>query len=51
MQRFANVQQLEAQLTQANKRAVGTLGLYADWCVSCKVMEKLCLLKPMYKKH
>ena len=41
MQRFADVQQLQAQLKQAEQDGKWVLlDFYADWCVSCKVMEK-----------
>ena len=41
MQRFANVQQLQEQLKQAEQDNTWVLlDFYADWCVSCKVMEK-----------
>ena len=41
MQRFADVQQLQAQLKQAKQDGNWVLlDFYADWCVSCKVMEK-----------
>lgn len=41
MQRIADVQQLQAQLKQAEQDGKWVLlDFYADWCVSCKVMEK-----------
>ena len=41
MQRFADIQQLQAQLKQAEQDGKWVLlDFYADWCVSCKVMEK-----------
>src|SRR5699024_3675380 len=41
MQRFADVQQLQAQLKQAEQDGKWVLlDFYADWCISCKVMEK-----------
>lgn len=41
MQRFADVEQLQAQLKQAQQDGKWVLlDFYADWCVSCKVMEK-----------
>ncbi|MDY7219838.1 protein-disulfide reductase DsbD [Denitrificimonas sp. JX-1] len=41
MQRFVNVQQLETQMAQAQQDGQWVLlDFYADWCVSCKVMEK-----------
>ena len=46
MQRFANVQQLQAQLKQAEQDGKWVLlDFYADWCVSCKVMEKTVFAK------
>lgn len=47
MQRFADVQQLQAQLKQAEQDGKWVLlDFYADWCVSCKVMEKTVFAKP-----
>lgn len=47
MQRFADVQQLHAQLKQAEQDGKWVLlDFYADWCVSCKVMEKTVFAKP-----
>jgi len=47
MQRFADVQQLQAQLKQAEQDGTWVLlDFYADWCVSCKVMEKTVFAKP-----
>ncbi len=46
MQRFADVQQLQAQLKQAQADGKWVLlDFYADWCVSCKVMEKTVFAK------
>jgi thiol:disulfide interchange protein DsbD len=39
-QRVKNVAELEAAIAGAGGRAV-MLDFYADWCVSCKEMEKL----------
>jgi thiol:disulfide interchange protein DsbD len=39
-QRVKNVEQLDAAIKGAHGRAV-MLDFYADWCVSCKEMEKL----------
>ena len=47
VQRFADMQQLQAQLKQAELDGKWVLlDLYADWCVSCKVMEKTVFAKP-----
>lgn len=47
MQRFANVQQLQEQLKQAEQEDKWVLlDFYADWCVSCKVMEKTVFAQP-----
>ncbi|QEY60066.1 protein-disulfide reductase DsbD [Pseudomonas sp. C27(2019)] len=47
MQRFADVQQLNVQLKQAEQDGKWVLlDFYADWCVSCKVMEKTVFAKP-----
>ena len=47
MQRFADVQQLQAQLKQAEQDGKWVLlDFYADWCVSCKVMEKTVFAQP-----
>ena len=41
MHRFADIQQLQTQLKQAEQDGKWVLlDFYADWCVSCKVMEK-----------
>ncbi len=41
MQRFSDMQQLQAQLKQAEQDGKWVLlDFYADWCVSCKIMEK-----------
>ena len=46
MQRFTNIQQLQAQLKQAQQDGQWVLlDFYADWCVSCKVMEKTVFAK------
>jgi len=47
VQRFADMQQLQAQLKQAELDGKWVLlDFYADWCVSCKVMEKTVFAKP-----
>lgn len=47
MQRFADVQQLQEQLKQAEQDDKWVLlDFYADWCVSCKVMEKTVFAQP-----
>lgn len=46
MQRFSDMQQLQAQLKQAEQDGKWVLlDFYADWCVSCKVMEKTVFAK------
>jgi thiol:disulfide interchange protein DsbD len=44
-QRVKTVQQLDAVLAQTNGKTV-MLDFYADWCVSCKEMEKLTFVDP-----
>ena len=44
-QRVKTVQQLDAILAQTNGKNV-MLDFYADWCVSCKEMEKLTFVDP-----
>jgi thiol:disulfide interchange protein DsbD len=44
-QRVKTVQQLDAILAQTNGKTV-MLDFYADWCVSCKEMEKLTFVDP-----
>lgn len=47
MQRFVDVQQLQEQLKQAEQDDKWVLlDFYADWCVSCKVMEKTVFAQP-----
>lgn len=47
VQRFSDVQQLQEQLKQAEADGKWVLlDFYADWCVSCKVMEKTVFAKP-----
>ncbi|NYE63555.1 thiol:disulfide interchange protein DsbD [Duganella sp. 1224] len=43
--RVKNVQQLDAILAQTGGKTV-MLDFYADWCVSCKEMEKLTFVDP-----
>lgn len=46
MQRITDVAQLQAQLQQAEQDGQWVLlDFYADWCVSCKVMEKTVFAK------
>jgi thiol:disulfide interchange protein DsbD len=44
-QRIKTVQQLDAVLAQTGGKTV-MLDFYADWCVSCKEMEKLTFVDP-----
>lgn len=44
-QRVKTVQQLDAILAQTNGKTV-MLDFYADWCVSCKEMEKFTFVDP-----
>jgi thiol:disulfide interchange protein DsbD len=44
-QRVKNVQQLDAILAQTGGKTA-ILDFYADWCVSCKEMEKLTFVDP-----
>jgi thiol:disulfide interchange protein DsbD len=44
-QRVKSVQQLDAILAQAGGKSA-ILDFYADWCVSCKEMEKLTFVDP-----
>lgn len=44
-QRIKTVQQLDAMLANTGGRTV-MLDFYADWCVSCKEMEKLTFVAP-----
>ncbi|MYN18310.1 protein-disulfide reductase DsbD, partial [Rugamonas sp. FT107W] len=47
-QRIKTVQQLDALLAQTGGRTV-MLDFYADWCVSCKEMEKLTFVDPQVR--
>lgn len=47
VQRFSDMRQLQEQLKQAELDGKWVLlDFYADWCVSCKVMEKTVFAKP-----
>ncbi|MFZ6864459.1 protein-disulfide reductase DsbD [Undibacterium sp. Ji67W] len=46
--RIRTVAELDAALAQ-NKGKMATLDFYADWCVSCKEMEKLTFTNPKVK--
>ena len=47
VQRFSDMQHLKEQLKQAEADGKWVLlDFYADWCVSCKVMEKTVFAKP-----
>ncbi|MRW94876.1 protein-disulfide reductase DsbD, partial [Duganella sp. FT80W] len=46
--RIKNVQQLDAILAQTGGKTV-MLDFYADWCVSCKEMEKLTFVDPQVR--
>jgi len=46
--RIRTVAELDAALAQ-NKGKMATLDFYADWCVSCKEMEKLTFTNPQVK--
>jgi len=48
--RVASVAELEAAVAQAAGKTV-MLDFYADWCVSCKEMEKLTFTDPRVKAH
>jgi thiol:disulfide interchange protein DsbD len=47
-QRIKTVQQLDAALAQTGGKTV-MLDFYADWCVSCKEMEKLTFIDPQVR--
>src|SRR3954468_11276006 len=47
-QRVKTVQQLDAVLAQTGGKTV-MLDFYADWCVSCKEMEKLTFVDPQVR--
>ncbi|RFP14184.1 protein-disulfide reductase DsbD [Duganella sp. BJB488] len=47
-QRIKTVQQLDALLAQTGGRTI-MLDFYADWCVSCKEMEKLTFVDPQVR--
>ena len=47
-QRVKTVQQLDAVLAQAGGKTA-MLDFYADWCVSCKEMEKLTFVDPQVR--
>jgi len=47
-QRIKTVQQLDALLARTGGRTV-MLDFYADWCVSCKEMEKLTFVDPQVR--
>ena len=48
--RVRSVAELDAVLAQARGRTV-MLDFYADWCVSCKEMEKLTFSDPLVRKQ
>lgn len=49
-QRIKSSAELDAVLAQS-KDKIAMLDFYADWCVSCKEMEKLTFVEPRVKAH